>query len=62
MKEDKKFMSEIDLNKSSEACSPCYSECKKINRRLNKRKLEEIKSKDVPQLLKVFNFSFPCPS
>ena len=49
-------MSEIDLNKSSEACFPCYSECEKINRRLNKRKLEEIKSKDVPQLLKVFNF------
>ena len=49
-------MSEIDLNKSSEACSPCYSECEKINRRLNKRKFEEIDSKEVPHLLKVFNF------
>jgi hypothetical protein len=56
VKEDKKFMSKIDLNKSSEACSPCYSECEKINRRLNKRKLKEIKSEDVPQLLKVFDF------
>ena len=56
MKEDKKFMSEIDLNKSSKACSPCNLEVEKINNRLNKRKLEEIKSKDVPQLLKVFNF------
>ena len=49
-------MSDIDLNKSSKACSPCLQECEKINKRLNKRKLEEIKSEDVPQLLKVFNF------
>ena len=56
MKEDKKFMSEIDLNKSSEACSPCYSECEKINRRLNKRKMSQIKTKEVPHILKVFNF------
>ena len=49
-------MSEIDLNKSSEACSPCSLEVEKINQRLNKRKLKEIKSEDVPQLLKVFDF------
>ena len=56
MKEEKKFMSDIDLNKSSSACSPCKLECEKINKRLNKRKLEEIESKEVPHLLKVFNF------
>jgi|TARA_B100000767_G_C19550083_1_gene444577 hypothetical protein len=56
VKENKKFMSEIDLNKSSEACSPCFKECKKINERINKRKLEKIRSKEVPHLLKVFNF------
>jgi hypothetical protein len=56
VKKDKKFMSEIDLNKSSEACSPCSSEVEKINKRLNKRKLEEVESKEVPHLLKVFNF------
>ena len=56
MKEEKKFMSDIDLNKSSSACSPCKKECEKINKRLNKRKLEEIESKEVPHLLKVFNF------
>ena len=56
MKEEKKFMSEIDLNKSSKACSPCNLEVEKINKRLNKRKLEEIDSKEVPHLLKVFNF------
>jgi len=56
VKEEKKFMSEVDLNKSSSACSPCNLECEKINRRLNKRNLEEIKSEEVPHLLKVFNF------
>ena len=49
-------MSEIDLNKSSSACSQCSLEVEKINKRLNKRKLEEIDSKEVPHLLKVFNF------
>ena len=49
-------MSGIDLNKSSDACSPCSLEVKKINKRLNKRKIEEIDSKEVPHLLKVFNF------
>ncbi len=56
MKEEKKFMSDIDLNKSSSTCSPCKQECEKINKRINKRKLEEIESKEVPHLLKVFNF------
>ena len=56
MKEKKEFMSNIDLNKSSRACSPCIMECKKINQRINKRKLEEIEPKEVPHLLKVFDF------
>jgi hypothetical protein len=56
VKKQKKFISEVDLNKSSSACSPCLQECEKINERVNKRKLEEIEPKEVPQLLKVFNF------
>ena len=56
MEEKKEFISEVDLNKSSSACSPCMQECEKIDKRINKRKLEEIKSEEVPHLLKVFNF------
>tara|TARA_Y100000591_G_scaffold75491_1_gene62949 strand:+ start:239 stop:409 length:171 start_codon:yes stop_codon:yes gene_type:complete len=56
MEKEKKFISSIDLNKSSKACSPCNLEVEKINKRINKRKLEEIKSEEVPHLLKVFNF------
>ena len=57
MKIDKKeFVQEIDYNKSSKACSPCALECEKINKRINKRNLSEIESKEIPQVLKVFDF------
>ena len=51
----KEFISEIDYNKSSKACPTCASECEKINKRINKRKLSDIKDKEIPHLLKVFN-------
>tara|TARA_Y100001958_G_scaffold157330_1_gene152121 strand:+ start:65 stop:247 length:183 start_codon:yes stop_codon:yes gene_type:complete len=56
VKDEKKFISEVNLNKLSEGCSPCIMECKKIDKRINKRKLKEIETKEVPHLLKVFNF------
>ena len=56
MKKQKKFISEVDLNKYSSACSPCNQECEKINERINKRKMSQIKTKEVPHILKVFNF------
>ena len=49
-------MSNVDLNNSSKVCSPCNLECKKINKRINYRKLSEIKTKEVPHILTVFNF------
>jgi hypothetical protein len=56
MKEKTKFISDIDYNKSSVACPACSKECKKIDKRINNRKLSEIKSKEFPHILKVFNF------
>ena len=52
----KKFTSEVDYNKSTKACPACATECEKINRRVNNRKFSEIKSKEGPHILKVFNF------
>ena len=49
-------MSNIDYNKSSTGCPACSMECKKIGKRINNRKLTEIKNKEVPHILKVFNF------
>ena len=56
MKEKKKFISNVNYNKSTEACYPCNQECEKINNRINKRKISQIKDKEVPHILKVFNF------
>ena len=56
MEEKKRFISEVDLNKSSKACFPCNLECEKINKRVNNRKLTEIKTEEVPQIIKVFDF------
>ena len=51
----KKFISDVNYNKSAKPCVPCAEECKKINNRINKRKLSEINTKDFPHILKVFN-------
>ena len=56
MKDKKEFSSEIDLNKCSEGCLPCVSECKKIDQRIHKRNLSEINKQEVPHILKVFDF------
>ena len=56
MEDKKEFISEIDLNQSSEGCFPCVSECKKINQRINKRNLSDINEQEVPHILKVFDF------
>ena len=53
---EKKFMSNIDYNKSASSCPTCSEECEKINKRINKRKLSDIKDKEFPHILKVFNF------
>ena len=52
----KEFITDIDYNKSSEVSTTCSSECKKINDRINNRDLSEIEQKEVPHILKVFNF------
>ncbi len=49
-------MSYIDFNKSATACPTCSGECEKINKRINNRKLTEIKDEEIPHLLKVFNY------
>ena len=50
------FISDFNYNNSAEACTACSEECKKIEKRINKRKLSEINNKEVPHILKLFNF------
>ena len=59
----KKNLFNIDLNYSSKAdgsyslktCEPCASECKKINKKINGRKLSDIKDEEVAHILFPFN-------
>ena len=59
----KKNLFNIDLNKSSnvyrsqslKACDPCAAECEKINRKINNRKLSDIKDEEVAHILSPFN-------
>ena len=59
----KKNLFNIDLDKSSKvygsqslkACDPCATECKKIYRKINNRKLSDIKDEEVAHILNVFD-------
>jgi len=35
-------------------CEPCLSECEKIKRKINNRKLSEIKNNDIDHVINVF--------
>ena len=58
----KKNLFNIDINNSSnanglqslEVCEPCASECKKINRRINDRKLSNLKDEEIAHILYPF--------
>ena len=54
--EEKKFISDFNYNNSAEACPACSEECKKIEKRINNREISEIKDKEVPHILKLFDF------
>ena len=47
----------IDFNKSSKACEPCALECEKINKKVNNRKLSDIKDEEVAHIfLNIFEY------
>ena len=59
----KKNLFVFDLNKSSstngsyssqETCEPCSSECERIKKKINNRKLSEIKNDDIDHVINVF--------
>ncbi len=45
---------DINYNKSSKSCEPCYLECEKIDKRVNNIKLSKIKDEEVSYILSVF--------
>ena len=59
----KKNLFNTDLDKSSgkygsqslKACDPCAAECEKISKKINDRKLSDIKDDEVARILSPFN-------
>jgi len=60
----KKNLFNFNKNNSSNAsgsqvgqitCEPCANECKKIEIKINNRKLSDIKSEEIDHLINVFN-------
>jgi hypothetical protein len=59
----KKNLFNIDLNNSSnedssfslKTCEPCTLECEKINKKINGRKISDIKDEEVAHILSPFN-------
>ena len=44
----------INYNNSSKSCYPCALVCKKIFRKINNRKLSEVKNEEVSHILNIF--------
>ena len=42
---------EIDLNKSSTSCTPCFKETKTIIRKINGRSLNQIKIEEIKKIV-----------
>ena len=47
--------SDVYSSQSQKACGPCAAECKKINKKINNRKLSDIKDEEVAHILNVFD-------
>ena len=48
--------SDVYGSQSLKACDPCAAECEKISRKINKRKLSEIKDDEVAHIFSPFNY------
>ena len=54
LKKKIKNLFQVNYNKSAFPCNPCLDACKKVNKKINGRKLSTVSNKEIKQLLKVF--------
>jgi Fe-S-cluster-containing dehydrogenase component len=50
-----KSLFDVDYNKSAKSCNPCMDACKKVNNKINGRKLSDVSNNEMKELLKVFS-------
>ena len=46
---------DVDYNKSTKSCNPCMDVCKKVNNKINGRKLSKVTNNEMKELIKVFS-------
>ena len=63
----KKNLFNFDINNSSDVngslvgqitCEPCASECEKIKKKINNRKLSDIKDEEIIEIISAFSTKF----
>jgi len=50
--------SDAHSSQSQKACDPCATECEKISKKINNRKLSDIKGNEINEIISVFNIKF----
>ena len=51
---NKKNLFDVDYNKSAKSCNPCMNACKKVNNKINGRKLSVVSNNEMKEIMKVF--------
>ena len=52
-----KSLFNVNYNKSAKPCNPCMDACKKVDKKINGRRLSNVNNKEMIEILKV-SFSF----
>tara|TARA_B110000196_G_C20937193_1_gene562809 strand:- start:553 stop:732 length:180 start_codon:yes stop_codon:yes gene_type:complete len=45
----------VNYNKSAKTCDPCMDACKKVNKKVNGRKLSTVSNNEMKELIKAFS-------
>ena len=45
----------VNYNKSAKLCNPCMNACKKVNKKVNGRKLSTVSNNEMKELIKAFS-------
>ena len=55
LKKKIKSLFNVNYNKSAKSCNPCMNACKKVNKKINGRKLSTVNINEIKEIMKVFS-------
>ena len=53
LKKKIKVLFNLNYNKSTSTCNPCMSACKKVDKKINGRKLSNVNSNEMVEILRI---------